>query len=173
RDGQQRLTSLSAVLRGEPVVVRGRKKPIDILFNLDHPASLEEVVEVDEDLDDNQDPEEDDEDDEDEPESLQERLRQLTFVVASKAMAALPNWVSVSQVMKTASDAPFLKQAGVTGLDDSRYTDYTERLRRLREIRSYPYVMHLLDRHLDYEEVAEIFVRVNSLGVKLRSSDLA
>src|SRR5438477_13012688 len=36
-DGQQRLTSLSAVLRGTPVTVRGRKRPIDILFNLDHP----------------------------------------------------------------------------------------------------------------------------------------
>src|SRR5213596_1638119 len=31
-DGQQRLTSLSAVVRGQPVDVRGRKKPIDILF---------------------------------------------------------------------------------------------------------------------------------------------
>ncbi len=36
-DGQQRLTSLSAVIRGESVTVRGRKRPIDLLFNLDHP----------------------------------------------------------------------------------------------------------------------------------------
>ena len=36
-DGQQRLTSLTAVLGGEMVQVRGRKRPIDILFNLDHP----------------------------------------------------------------------------------------------------------------------------------------
>jgi len=28
-DGQQRLTSLTAVLRGEPIAVRGRKKPIN------------------------------------------------------------------------------------------------------------------------------------------------
>jgi hypothetical protein len=33
--------------------------------------------------------------------------------------------------------------------------------------------MHVLSRDLSYEEVAEIFVRVNSLGVKLRGSDLA
>ena len=33
--------------------------------------------------------------------------------------------------------------------------------------------MHVLPRTLTYEEVAEIFVRVNSLGVKLRGSDLA
>jgi hypothetical protein len=36
-DGQQRLTSLSAILRGEPVVVRGKKRAIEILFNLNHP----------------------------------------------------------------------------------------------------------------------------------------
>lgn len=44
-DGQQRLTSLSAILRGEPVKVRGKKKPIDILFNLDHPEGLGEFTE--------------------------------------------------------------------------------------------------------------------------------
>src|SRR5439155_4133635 len=36
-DGQQRLTSLSAIVRGAPVKVRGKRKPIEILFNLDHP----------------------------------------------------------------------------------------------------------------------------------------
>ncbi len=46
-DGQQRLTSLSAVLRGQPVSVRGKKKPIEILFNLDHPEGAPvEVIEV-------------------------------------------------------------------------------------------------------------------------------
>lgn len=33
--------------------------------------------------------------------------------------------------------------------------------------------MDILERSLSYEEVTEIFVRVNSLGAKLRSSDLA
>ena len=51
-DGQQRLTSLSAVIRGEPVKVRGRVKPIELLFNLDHPEKQEIVTEVDEDADD-------------------------------------------------------------------------------------------------------------------------
>ncbi|MEQ8762541.1 MAG: DUF262 domain-containing protein [Planctomycetota bacterium] len=178
-DGQQRLTSLSAVLRGEPIHVRGRKRPIDILFNLDHPDSLKEVVEVEEDddgngIEDSVDADEvEEEDEEEEGESLHERLRQLTFVVGSKAMASLPNWVSVTSVMQATGDAEFLRKAGVTGFDDPRYSKYTDRLQRLRGIRSYPYVMHLLDRNLSYVEVAEIFVRVNSLGVKLRSSDLA
>jgi uncharacterized protein with ParB-like and HNH nuclease domain len=34
-DGQQRITSLSAILSGEPVHVRGRKRPINILLGSD------------------------------------------------------------------------------------------------------------------------------------------
>ena len=34
-DRQHRLTSLSAVIRGEAVKVRGRKRPSHLLFNLD------------------------------------------------------------------------------------------------------------------------------------------
>jgi hypothetical protein len=45
-DGQQRLTSLSAVLRGRTVKVRGRKREIDILFNLEHPDGLGDFTEV-------------------------------------------------------------------------------------------------------------------------------
>ncbi|MDG2390056.1 MAG: DUF262 domain-containing protein [Planctomycetaceae bacterium] len=47
-DGQQRLTSLSAVLRGEPIQVRWRKRPIDLLFNLEHPDELMFITEVNE-----------------------------------------------------------------------------------------------------------------------------
>ncbi|SRR6266536_590409 len=54
-DGQQRLTSLSAVIRGKPIIVRGRKRPIDLLFNLDHPDELSVVTEVQEDGDDDED----------------------------------------------------------------------------------------------------------------------
>lgn len=45
-DGQQRLTSLSAVLRGEPLIVKNRKRPVEILFNLDHPDELTFITEV-------------------------------------------------------------------------------------------------------------------------------
>lgn len=51
-DGQQRLTSLAAVLRGRPIHVRGRKRPIDILFNLEHPEGPPlELTEVESDQD--------------------------------------------------------------------------------------------------------------------------
>lgn len=180
-DGQQRLTSLSALIRGEPVTVRGRQRPIDLLFNLDHPEELSVVTEVDEAGDDESATEdlagEDDQLDEEDADSsedeLQRRFDRMTFVVATKKLARRANWIRVSEVFKTDEDAPFLAQAGVDRISDPRYTMYSQRLARLRRIRLYMYRMDVLESTLSYEEVTEIFVRVNSLGAKLRSSDLA
>ena len=175
-DGQQRVTSLRAVLCDEPIRVRGRKKPIDILFNLEHPEGAPvELTEVD---DDSESPLLADEEgaldeEEDEADDLQQRLRKRTFVVASKALAAIPTWIRVSDVFNPKKgDWALLKPLGLQP-DDPLYEKYSQRLQKLRAIQQYQYVMHVLDRRLSYEEVAEIFVRVNSLGVKLRSSDLA
>src|SRR3954452_7125956 len=77
-DGQQRLTSLSAVIRGEPVKVRGRARPMDLLFNLDHPDKLTLVAEVEEESDDDQDLFEDE--NEATEDELQRRFDQMTFV---------------------------------------------------------------------------------------------
>lgn len=169
-DGQQRLTSLSAVIRGESVSVRGRQRPIELLFNLEHPDELAVVTEVDEDGDDEDliDDEADSTDDE-----LQRRFDRMTFVVSTRKLELLPQWVKVSEVFKTDSDAAFLKRAGISGFDDPRYEKYSQRLARLRAVRKYAYRMDVLERRLTYNEVTEIFVRVNSLGAKLRSSDLA
>jgi hypothetical protein len=97
----------------------------------------------------------------------------MAFVVATRKLEQLPHWVKVSDIFKTESDAPFLKRAGIAGFDDPRYEKYSQRLARVRGIRKYVYRMDVLERILSYDEVTEIFVRVNSLGAKLRSSDLA
>ncbi|MDN5779293.1 MAG: DUF262 domain-containing protein [Humibacillus sp.] len=166
-DGQQRLTSLSSVLRGAPVHVKGRKTPVEILFNLDHPDELTFITEVNEDV------ENDDDLDEQEADlDPMERVNKRAFHVANKAVASLPNWVKVTNVF-TKSDADIFKEAGVTGFDDPRYDRYSERLKQLRGIKDYVYRAEVLEREKSYEEVTEIFVRVNSLGAKLRGSDLA
>jgi hypothetical protein len=170
-DGQQRLTSLSAIIRGEPVQVRGRQRPIELLFNLEHPDELGVVTEVNEDADDDDDLIED-EADSSEDEILR-RFERMTFVVATKKLQSSPHWVKVSDVFKTNEDAPFLQRAGIERIDDPRYTKYSQRLARLRGVRGYVYRMDVLERSMSYDEVTEIFVRVNSLGAKLRSSDLA
>jgi hypothetical protein len=177
-DGQQRLTSLTAVLNGESVAVRGRKRPIDILFNLDHPEGPptdSTDVEGDEDSVVTPDDEiaDDNEDTEDGEQGLQEKLSRRTFVVASRNLLSQRQWVSVSEVFSTANDAELLERAGIESFKDARFQKYSDRLKKLRAIKQYPYVVHVLERAMSYEEVTEIFVRVNSLGAKLRSSDLA
>ena len=180
-DGQQRLTSLTAVLGGELVQVRGRKRPIDILFNLDHPdgpPTDDSEITSDEDspvvAEDEQGEEADAGEDGDETEQgLLEKLNRRTFVVAAKSLAALPNWVSVTEVFSSDDNGSILEKAGIESLKDPRYKRYSERLQKLRDIKKYNYVVHVLERTMSYEEVTEIFVRVNSLGAKLKSSDLA
>lgn len=176
-DGQQRLTSLSAVIRGTPVEVRGRKRPIELLFNLEHPEKLAFVTEVDEDGDEDEE-DNDDEDLEDDTldsseDELQKRFDKMTFVVSTRKLEQLPHWVKVTDVFKSDNDVEFLRRAGIQNFDDPRYKKYTDRLAKLRSIRKYSYRIDVLERTLDYDEVTEIFVRVNSLGAKLRSSDLA
>jgi hypothetical protein len=176
-DGQQRLTSLSAVIRGEPVRVRGRQRPIDLLFNLEHPEQLTLITEVEESSLNTEDVEDDDdianEDADSDEDELLKRFNKMTFVVSTRKLEQMPQWVKVSEVFKNDSDAPFLKHAGVSDFDDPRYERYSQRLAKLRAIRKYVYRMDVLERTLSYDEVTEIFVRVNSLGAKLRSSDLA
>jgi uncharacterized protein with ParB-like and HNH nuclease domain len=169
-DGQQRITSLSAILSGDPVHVRNRKRPIDILFNLEHPEGapieITEVEENDADLD-----LDDGENDEETERDIQEELKKRTFVVASRALKNDPLWVPVSDIFKK-TDKEILKPVGITS-DDDRWDKYSERLQKIRRIADYPYVMQVLEKNMTYEEVTEIFVRVNSLGIKLRGSDLA
>ena len=177
-DGQQRITSLSAVIRGETISVRNRRRPIDIAFNLDHPeGGPAEVIEVDEDV---PRPEEEPDsettselDDDSEGPTLLERLRERTFAVASSSLLSSKNWILVSEVFKGQKNDWEFIQPLVESPADPKFNRYMKRLQQLRGIREYPYVMQVIPRTVSYEETAEIFVRVNSLGVKLRGSDLA
>lgn len=172
-DGQQRLTSLATIIRGKPAVVRGRKKPIELLFNLEHPDDLDVVTEVHEEGPEAKNGEERTEDETDSTEDeLQNRFNRMTFVVATRKLERLPQWVRVSEVFKNNSNRILLRQAGVK-LDDPNYDRYDERLNKLRKIREYTYRIDVLGKNLRYNEVTEIFVRVNSLGAKLRGADLA
>jgi len=89
-DGQQRLTSLWAVIRGKPVSVRSRQRPIEILFNLEHPEELAVVTEVNEKQDDDEDLVEDEADSSED--ELQRRFDKMTFVVGTKKLEQLSHW---------------------------------------------------------------------------------
>jgi len=175
-DGQQRLTSLSAVIRGVPLYVKGRSSPMELLFNLEHPDQLEVVTEVDENGDSEKELDDGAETEADAPEATEDELlkmyNKMTFVVAFGRLERLPQWVKVSDVFKK-SDGEILKEVGIKETDDPRYDKYQTRLAQLRKIQDYTYRLDILGENLSYEEVTEIFVRVNSLGAKLRGSDLA
>ena len=169
-DWQQRITSLSAIINWVPVMVKNRKRPIDILFNLDHPTwPLLEVSEVDE--NDIIEEFEELEDEESSDVDIQEELKKRTFVVATKTLKNNPSRISVSDVF-TKTEKELLKAKGINSDDDAR-DFYSQRIQKLKWIENYQYVMQVLDNSMSYEEVTEIFVRVNSLGIKLRWSDLA
>lgn len=163
-DGQQRLTSLSAVLRGEPVQVKWRKRPIELLFNLDHPDELMSVMEADS------------EDATDEGElSIEEKLRRRAFVVGTNKLAAQKQWVKVSSIFQNDSSIDILEDKGydISMLGRDLRRKYTGRLDAVRAIKNYQYRVEILEKDKSYQEVTEIFVRVNSLGARLKSSDLA
>src|SRR5215208_4478995 len=95
-DGQQRLTSMSAVLRGQPIRLKNRVRPIEIAFNLDHPEGPPtDVIEVEDDTP-STDADAESGDDEGPTEidtrSVQDRARTLTFVVAWRALLSDPYW---------------------------------------------------------------------------------
>ncbi len=144
-DGQQRLTSLSAVIRGELVRVRGRKKPIDLLFNLEHPDQLATVTEVNENGDDDDDDDLGDDEADVNKDELQRRFDKMAFVVATQKLEQLPHWVKVTEVFKTDEDAPFLERAGIEKISDPRFKKYSQRLAKLRAIRKYMYRMDVLE----------------------------
>ena len=162
---------------GKPLHVRNRNRPIDLAFNLEHPDEiLGDVSEIEDDAPDPGDTHREDESEGEESDSgqpnIQERIRNRTFVVATKGLLADPHWIRVSEIFSDKTDSQLLKPLGITS-DDPKWDLYTRRLQRVRAITNYQYVMNVLEPSLAYEEVAEIFVRVNSLGMKLRGSDLA
>ena len=166
-DGQQRLTSLSAILLGIDIDVKKGKRTIDILFNLKHPEHKQTSTEID----DNIYNENEYSDTADASEGDSECPEQMTFAVKTNKLNAKPYWVSVTKVLNNSS-RQILKDCGID-VNDPHYDKYADRLDKLRQIKEYMYDVHVLDKEKSLDEVTEIFVRINSRGTQLRSSDLA
>ena len=169
-DGQQRLTSLTALMTGEQVKVKNSKRPIEIMFNLEHPDEFSRAESEDT----------DDEDEENEEHLEQDykftdedklNLKKFIFVVYSRALENKKEWIKVTDIFKKSS-VQILREMGLQ-LDDKNCGKYIGRIEKVQNIKRYPYVMNVLNKEYTYDEVTEIFVRVNSAGAKLRSSDLA
>ena len=164
-DGQQRLTSLATVLTGSPVKIRtGRTvkdATIEIYFNMNHPDNLTDSDTVEENGDQYEDIEDDDED----------ANEHLVFQLKSPGISDNPNWISVTELFRDGI-TPILRNK--IDPDHPNHEKYYKRLSDLYNCQNtYFYPVQILDRSSSYAEVADIFVRINSQGSKLRKSDLA
>lgn len=94
------------------------------------------------------------------------------FQNQSAATAKNPLWVKVRDV--TRPGAPIYKMANAlhSSVPELDPDDIAPRLQRLAAIRAKKYTMEILS-DFSYEEIAQIFVRVNSGGRALRTTDLA
>lgn len=138
-DGQQRLTSLYAVLRGHKVLdedYRGRH--IEVAF----------------------------------------RPRDGRFEVADAAIRRDPEWIpNISQLWSSGKSSyqavkGFLKQLEAKGpLDEEEEKRISHSLDRLFDLQKYPFTALEIASTVDEEQVADIFVRINSEGVRLNQAD--
>lgn len=93
------------------------------------------------------------------------------FQIQSAATSRDPRWVLVHEVLRETDLFAYVDRLSerVPGLDRS---EIGKRLSRLQAISKYLYHVEIIS-HLPYEEVTEIFIRVNSKGRALKATDLA
>ena len=152
-DGQQRLTSLYAIITGAPVRTRRggavQESRIEVFFNMDHPD-----FPIDPDT-----------------EEADDRSGHSLFRLKSPAVAGSPRWIDVTRLFREGESAVLAEKAEP---GDPNRQKYLERLSALRNrLTTYFYPVQILDRDMPYAQVADVFVRVNSHGSGTRKSDLA
>jgi hypothetical protein len=138
-DGQQRLTSLYAVLKAKEIVTEDNEvQHIRISFN---PFTEE-------------------------------------FAVADAARANDPEWLtSISDIWNSQKGeygfiSNFIKELDASrGLTDEEQQTVGDTLGRLAGIKNYQFSALELSADLDIDDVAEVFVRINSAGIDLNSAD--
>lgn len=129
-DGQQRLTSLWAVMTDNELEVRDKPRSINIVFNV-----------------------------------FSEQ-----FDVATAIHKRQPGWVSVTRVFTTGV-FPVLNELKLDHASPEAQQAF-DNLSRLDAIKRYTYRVIVLS-GLNYDEVTDIFLRINSGGTRLGNADLA
>ena len=97
------------------------------------------------------------------------------FQLYLRRLKADPLWISVRAVLNNEKqDLKILQEieaAGGPGLTDPRSQVYLDRLQKLKRIGEYKFPIEIF-RSDDYEEVTELFIRINSAGTRLRTAEL-
>lgn len=137
-DGQQRLTSLHAVLNRQPVLRNYRKEYIEIAFN-----------------------------------PLQERFEVVDAAIR-RDKSFIPNisdlWDSKTDLFDvTDSYLEQLRAAREVSIKEEK--QIKKAISRLDNLTSFPFTALVLVANIDEEQVAEVFVRINSKGITLNQAD--
>jgi hypothetical protein len=102
-------------------------------------------------------------------------LESEQFQLYLRRLKADPLWVPVRAVLRgDKHDLKILQEieaAGGPGLTDPKAQLYLDRLQKLKRIGEYKLPIEIF-RSDDYEEVTEVFVRINSAGTRLRTAEL-
>lgn len=136
-DGQQRLTSLYAVLKGIPVIREGYgEERIRIAF----------------------------------------RPRDRRFEVTNSIIEKDPEFIADISNLWNGSRNRFVKQYferlnSARSVSDNDEEDISEAIDRLYDLQTYPFTVLELSSEVEPEEVASIFVRINSTGQRLNQAD--
>lgn len=167
-DGQQRLTSLTAILKDKQLLVRGRKKSIDILFNVLHPDSSEDGLE-------SGDVDDDDVDIDVENDNEVLNFETKAFVVETNKALNRPNWISLRRVFREDAISVWMSVVSGMGIDmcSPEAKRISDRIIKLQKIADIEIPIVKLDSTMDYHTVTDVFCRVNSAGSRLKGSDLA
>lgn len=94
------------------------------------------------------------------------------FQNESAATRTDPRWIKVAEVLDTKTSMLRLTRRLIDAGSPLEDTEIEERLGRVRQLRDRRFHMEIL-KGFPYEQVAEIFVRVNSAGRRLNTLDLA
>ena len=138
-DGQQRLTSLYAVFKGQKVLDADyRERQIEVAFN----------------------------------------PRTRRFEVADAAIRRNPEWIAnISEMWSSKRSSrkivnDYIEQVSKKSpLTEEEEEDVAHNLDRLFDLQKYPFTALEIAPSVDEEQVADIFVRINSEGVKLNQAD--
>jgi hypothetical protein len=97
------------------------------------------------------------------------------FQLYLRRLEADPHWVPVRDVVNgTRGELEILKKiedSGGPSISDPKSQTYLERLNGLRRIGEYKFPIEIFKSD-DYEQVTELFVRINSAGTRLRAAEL-
>lgn len=163
-DGRQRLTSLAAVITGMPIRVAGgqaRAQTVEVYFNMDHPERA---------------PASDTEESEgrywDDDERENGGADHLVFQIKNKRVLKGGAWIPVTKLFKEGVASAMLERNITTS--HPKHGMFLKRLNKLYTIRdTYVYPVQILGKDRFYEEVADVFVRVNSQVARRGKADLA